>query len=222
MKRDLAIYDMDKTITRRPTYTPFLLHAAVKRAPWRLLLLPFVGLSVLAYLLRAIDRAKLKEINHRLLIGSAVREQQLLPVVRSFAEKTLADNLRPGARQAIERDRAEGRMLVMATASYRFYAKAIGDALGFDHVIGTGTKGGLDDMIHASIEGYNCYGAAKLTMIEDWLKDAGLDREHVRFYSDHNSDAFAFEWADEPVAVNPDDDLRRIAAVRGYAVEDWG
>ncbi len=24
----LAIYDMDKTVTRRPTYTPFLIHAA--------------------------------------------------------------------------------------------------------------------------------------------------------------------------------------------------
>ena len=37
---DLAIYDMDRTVTRRATYTPFLLHCAVRRAPWRLLLLP--------------------------------------------------------------------------------------------------------------------------------------------------------------------------------------
>ena len=35
---DLAIYDMDRTVTRRATYTPFLLHCAVRRAPWRLLL----------------------------------------------------------------------------------------------------------------------------------------------------------------------------------------
>ena len=37
---DLAIYDLDRTVTRRATYTPFLLHCAVRRAPWRLLLLP--------------------------------------------------------------------------------------------------------------------------------------------------------------------------------------
>ena len=37
---DLAIYDMDRTVTKRPTYTPFLLHCAIRRAPWRLLLLP--------------------------------------------------------------------------------------------------------------------------------------------------------------------------------------
>ena len=28
---DLAIYDMDRTVTRRATYTPFLIHCAVRR-----------------------------------------------------------------------------------------------------------------------------------------------------------------------------------------------
>ena len=66
---DLAVYDLDRTITRHATYTPFLLHCAVRRAPWRLLLLPLVIVSMLLYLLRAIDRGKLKEINHALLLG---------------------------------------------------------------------------------------------------------------------------------------------------------
>ncbi|HLL31270.1 MAG TPA: HAD-IB family hydrolase, partial [Allosphingosinicella sp.] len=35
MKARLAIYDMDRTITRRATYTPFLIHAATRLAPWR-------------------------------------------------------------------------------------------------------------------------------------------------------------------------------------------
>jgi NAD(P)-dependent dehydrogenase (short-subunit alcohol dehydrogenase family) len=66
---DLAIYDMDRTVTKRPTYTRFLLHCAMRRAPWRLLFLPLALLSMTAYGLRIIDRARLKEINHQLLIG---------------------------------------------------------------------------------------------------------------------------------------------------------
>jgi hypothetical protein len=46
---DFAIYDMDRTVTRRATYTPFLMHCALRRAPWRLLLLPFVIASMIAY-----------------------------------------------------------------------------------------------------------------------------------------------------------------------------
>jgi Rrf2 family protein len=49
MITDFAIYDMDRTVTRRATYTPFLIHCALRRAPWRLLLLPFVIVSMLAY-----------------------------------------------------------------------------------------------------------------------------------------------------------------------------
>jgi HAD superfamily hydrolase (TIGR01490 family) len=221
---DLAIYDMDRTVTRRATYTPFLLHCALRRAPWRLLFLPLVLLSMTAYGLRIIDRARLKEINHRLLIGHRVHPRELKPLIESFADKQVATNVRPGARAAIARDKADGRRLVLATASYRLYADAIAERLGFDDVIGTGSIIGLDDRVHARIAGENCYGPAKLRMIADWVEASGLKgaRGHVRFYSDHVSDRPAFEWSDEPVAVNPHGKLRRLAEARGWAVEDWG
>lgn len=221
---DLAIYDMDRTVTRHATYTPFLLHCAIRRAPWRLLFLPLVLLSMLAYVARLIDRARLKEINHRLLLGARIHPRDLQPLVDSFADGQLAGNVRPGARRAIARDKSEGRRLVLATASYRLYADAIARRLGFDDVIGTGSIIGLDERVHAKIVGENCYGPAKLRMIADWVDKSGLKdaHGHVRFYSDHVSDQPAFEWADEPVAVNPHAKLRRLAEQRGWAIEDWG
>ena len=221
---DLAIYDMDRTVTRRATYTPFLLHCALRRAPWRLLFLPLVAGSMLAYVARLIDRATLKEINHRLLLGRTIHPRELEPLVESFADEQVATNIRPGARAAIARDHAEGRRLVLATASYRLYADAIADRLGFDDVIGTGSITGLDERVHARIAGENCYGPAKLRMIADWVDASGLKgtHGHVRFYSDHVSDRPAFEWADEAVAVNPHAKLRRLAEQRGWAIEDWG
>ena len=219
---DFAIYDMDRTVTRRATYTPFLLHCAVRRAPWRLLLMPFVIGSMLAYVLKLIDRGRLKEINHRLLLGDGTHPADMKPLVASFAEATLAGNIRSGARHAIARDKAEGRHVVMATASYRFYAREIAERLGFDECIGTNSILGIDERVHAKIDGQNCYGPAKLMMIEQWLGKSGLGRGHVRFYSDHASDAPVFEWSDEPVAVNPHDRLAKLAASRGWTIEDWG
>ena len=219
---DFAIYDMDRTVTLRATYTPFLIHCAMRRAPWRLLLLPIVIGSMLAYVAKLIDRGRLKEINHRLLLGDLRHPAELGPLIDGFAAATLANNIRPGARDAIARDKAEGRRVVMATASYRFYAREIAARLGFDDCIGTNSILGLDDRVHAKIDGKNCYGPVKLSMIEDWLADHGLERGHVRFYSDHASDAPVFEWSDEPVAVNPHDRLHRLAVTRGWRVEDWG
>lgn len=221
---DLAIYDMDRTVTRHATYTPFLLHCAARRAPWRLIFLPLVVGSMLAYVAKLIDRARLKEINHRLLLGGKIHPRNLAPLVDSFAERQVATNIRPGALRAIARDKSEGRRVVMATASYTLYARAIADRLGFDDVIGTGSIIGLDERVHAKIDGENCYGPAKLRMVADWVERSGLTgtHGHVRFYSDHVSDSPVFEWSDEPVAVNPHDKLRRLATQRGWAIEDWG
>jgi HAD superfamily hydrolase (TIGR01490 family) len=223
MKAAIAIYDMDRTITRRATYTPFLIHAAVRLAPWRLLLFPFVLLAMLAYAARLIDRGRLKEWNHALLIGRGVSPELLEPVVESFAERQLKTNIRPGARAALAADKAAGRRLVMATASYRLYAAEIARRLGFDDVIATESRVDSQGRILARIDGRNCYGIAKLDMIEAWLQREGLEREavHIRFYSDHVSDAPVHHWSDEPVAANAHDRLVRLAEAEGWEVLDW-
>src|SRR3982751_4710633 len=135
---------MDRTVTRGATYTPFLLHCAVRRAPWRLLFVPVVVASMLAYVARLIDRGRLKEINHHLLLGPRIHPSELKPLVEGFADKQVRTNIRPGALQAIARDKAEGRRVVLATASYRLYADAIARRLGFDEGIGTGSIIGLE------------------------------------------------------------------------------
>jgi len=220
----LAIYDMDRTVTRRATYTPFLLHCARRRQPWRLVLTPIAAASMLAYVGRLIDRSRLKEINHSLLLGSLIHPSELRPLVDSFAAETVRGNIRPGARAAIARDKGEGRRLVLATASYRLYAEAIADRLGFDDVVATGTVTNLREEFSARIEGENCYGPAKKRLVDAWLEREGLAGASfpVRFYSDHVSDAPLFEWADEPVAVNPHGRLRQLATARGWRIEDWG
>jgi HAD superfamily hydrolase (TIGR01490 family) len=223
MKAQLAIYDMDRTITRRATYTPFLIHAALTLAPWRLALLPLALLSMLAYALRLIGRGRLKEINYTLLVGRGVAPERLEPAIQSFAEKQLAANILPGARRAIAADRAAGRRLVMATASYRLYAAAVARRLGFDDVVATETSLDANGRVVAKIDGRNCYGLAKKDMIEAWLQKEGLERDavHIRFYSDHVSDHHLHRWADEAVAANAHARLVRLAEAEGWEVVDW-
>ena len=223
MKAALAIYDMDRTITRRATYTPFLIHAAARLAPWRLVLLPFALLSTLAYALKLIDRSRLKEVNYRLLIGGATDPVKLEPVIQSFADRQVAGNIMPGARASIAADRAAGRRIVMATASYRLYAGAIAERLGIRDVIATETRLDAKGRIVARVEGSNCYGDAKLAMIQAWLEREGLTREavHIRFYSDHVSDSVVHHWSDEPVATNAHDRLVKLAHAEGWEVLDW-
>ncbi|MBA3896595.1 MAG: HAD-IB family phosphatase, partial [Sphingomonadaceae bacterium] len=194
----IAIYDMDRTVTRHATYTPFLLHAARTLHPWRLFLAPFVLVTISLYLLKLIDRARLKEWNQALLLGRAIHPARLAPAVDAFAERTVATNVLAGAVARLAADRAEGYRLVLATASYRLYAAKIAERLGFDDVIATNSLAGLDTRVLARIDGENCYGPAKLRMVTAWLHDAGIARAdaYIRFYIDHVSDAPVLDWAD--------------------------
>jgi len=219
----LAIYDMDRTITFRGTYTPFLLHVAMRMAPWRIVFLPFVLLAMLAYVLRVIPRKRLKEINQHLMIGGNVRRSRLAPHIESYAVKVMAGNVRAQALEQIAADKAEGRVLVLATASYRLYVDAIAAHLGFDAVIATDHLVQDLDYVRARIAGENCYDAAKLDMIRDWMRGQGLERSkvHIRAYSDHVSDEPMLAFADEAVASNPHPPLAQLAEQRGWKRVDW-
>jgi len=219
----LAIYDMDRTITFRGTYTPFLMHVALSMAPLRVLFTPFVLLAMLAYVLRLIPRKRLKEINQRLMMGRQVHRERLRPYIESFADKVMQSNVRQGALERMRQDRAEGYRLVMATASYRLYVEAIARHAGFDDVIATDHVGQDMDYVRAKIAGENCYDVAKLTMIREWMARQGIDRAHayIRAYSDHVSDEPMLLFADEAYATNPHAPLAALAQEKGWQRLDW-
>lgn len=219
----LAIYDMDRTITHAPTWTPFLLRSARTHAPWRLLLLPAVAFAMLGYVARLVDRAGLKQTMQRLLLGGSIAPEALDKAASAFADKIVATGVFAGARQRIAADRKEGYRLVMATASYRFYASEIAERLGFDAVIATESTIDQTGRLHARMLGDNVYGPAKLCAIRAWLAEKGICRDEatIRFYSDHVSDAPVLEWADEPFAVNAHGPLRTLARTRGWPIVDW-
>jgi len=218
----IAIYDLDRTITRAPTWTPFLLHAVLRHAPWRLALLPVVLGAAGLKGLGLIHRDRLKQVMHRAALGtlSPARAERL---GAAWLVRFGPAQIRRKARAQSAADRAAGYRIVVATAAYRFYAEAIARDVGADAVIATATALDARGHLLPRIEGGNCYGPAKRAMIESWLAAEGIDRAaaHVRVYSDHVSDVPSFDWADEAIAVNPHAALRRVATARGWPVVDW-
>ena len=93
----VAMYDMDRTITRAGTYSGFLMHVVRRRQQWRMLLTPLVGLAGAAYTLGLIDRSRLKAINLWLLIGPRFRRDEIAPLAESYADRVVARGLHPAA-----------------------------------------------------------------------------------------------------------------------------
>ena len=218
----LAIFDLDETITRRPTFARWLVFWAARRAPWRLPMLALQGVAMLGFVVGLVGRRRLKMLGIGFVMGAGVTRATVAREARAFVAREMRENVLVDARAAIAAERAAGARVVLATASMDFYADAFGAALGLDGVVAT-RSGWQADALSPERAGPNCYADEKLARVQAWLAAAGLARGDVRvhFYSDHISDLPTLEWADEAVVVNPAPPLARIARARGWKVVEW-
>ena len=214
----IALYDLDRTVTRAPTFTPFLISMAASGNPLRLLGVPLWVLAMLGHKAKLYGRKSLKQFGLRLLVGREVRNARLQPRIDAFVARQLAGNIQPGARRQIAADRAIGARLVLVTAAPEIYAEALADALGFDACIATRHLRDAQGNLLALIDGENNYGPVKIARVEAWLAAQGLSRTscHLTAYTDHASDAPILNFADTGVLVG------RYAAPQGsWTQADW-
>ncbi len=218
----VAIYDLDRTVLRTPTFTLFLLWAAWREAPWRLLLLPALVALMFGHALRLYGRDRFKPAAIHLMLGASISAERAEKLAAAFAAWRVPRDVPPGAAVCIARDRAEGYHLLMATAAPEFYAGAIADALGFDAIIASRHRRDIAGNWLPLLDGPNCYGDEKARRVAEWLA-ANLPGkpEHIRAYSDHVSDAPTFALAGEAWLVGRGDKLIRLAAQHGWRTADF-
>lgn len=209
----IAIYDLDRTLTRKPTFTPFLLFAARRLAPWRVLLLPVWIAAMLGYRAGLYSRTALKRFGMHLMTG-APSVERLHDIGKLFAlQRIRQPGLMAQIMQEVESDRAAQSRMVIATAAFELYAHHFAAELQFDAVIATRWDG-------QDIPGGNCYGEAKKARVLEWLEHQGIDHSQaqVRFVSDSFADSPLLEIADEPIFVTDNASKSAKARARGWQV----
>ncbi|MGE3745147.1 MAG: HAD-IB family hydrolase [Sphingomonadaceae bacterium] len=218
----LSIFDLDRTLTRRPTYSLFLLKTAWRHSPWRLCLLPLLAPYATAYFLKLLPRTKMKEAMHRVMLGPQLDGKRLRLFAETFVREVASNGLYPDALQRIQEEVAAGRRVIIATAAPAFYAKPLAKLLGIKDVVASQPTW-KDGWLLPEICGGNCHGPEKQRRVEAFLRHAGIERQHahIRFFSDDVSDLPTFEWADEAIAVNPCSGLASVARQRKWTVLDW-
>ena len=216
--RNIAIYDLDRTVSRRSTFTPFLFFAALRNEPLRLCLAPAWITAMAMYKLGFFSRRALKQFGLRLFLGHRWTRARLEMVSDAFADRVVPNWLSPRALQAIASDRRDGYVLILATAAMEFYAVRIAEQLGFQHVIASRNKPLSAERSACLIDGNNCYGAEKPVRLEALLAQLGWRRSDcfIKFYTDSPSDAPLLDWVDQPILVNAGAVAARRAASRGW------
>jgi HAD superfamily hydrolase (TIGR01490 family) len=217
-----SIFDFDRTLTRRGSWSLFLLFSAKRRAPLRLILTPFLLTAMAAYKLNLFSRKRLKEIMHAAILGRSLSPAAVADLAEAYADHCIKTNILDQAVARIRSEEAEGRTVVIASAAHEFYLIPIARRLGISHVIGTVSQCHEGHLL-PTISGDNCFAQSKLDRIQMDFANRQINRAdcHIRFFSDDITDLPSFLWSDEPIAVNASSGLARHALSQGWRSLDW-
>ena len=139
---------------------------------------------------------------------------------RRFMTETVEPMMTP-AGKALVRERIDaGDLVAIVTSTNSFITGPIARAYGIEHLIAS--EGELVDGRHTGrIVGIPAFREGKITRVADWLAARGArlgDFAESWFYSDSTNDLPLLETVTNPVAVDPDEGLRRIAETRGWPI----
>jgi HAD superfamily hydrolase (TIGR01490 family) len=139
-----------------------------------------------------------------------------------FMQAVIQPAIRAEALTLVRHHQAAGEQVVIVTATNEFVTRPIARLFGVEELIAVELERGPDGWITGEIRGIPSARAGKVLRVEQWLAARGLGWADVEatFYSDSTNDMALLEAVDHPVATNPDDPLRAIAAQRGWRILD--
>jgi HAD superfamily hydrolase (TIGR01490 family) len=145
-----------------------------------------------------------------------MRQDDLIALNAEVLPKLLG-KIRPEARRLLDLHRHAGRNTYIVSAAPVEIVESLAHSLGMTAGIGTRSQV-VDGMYDGELAGPFCYGAGKVTAMEEIARWDGLDLAQCYAYSDSASDLPMLQAVGHPVAVNPDKRLARHARAHGWPV----
>jgi HAD superfamily hydrolase (TIGR01490 family) len=124
------------------------------------------------------------------------------------------------ARDLVDRHRKAGDVCVIITATNSFVTAPIAREFGVEHLIATEPEH-KDGEFTGRVAGVPSFREGKVTRLESWMGQRGWSWnvfDDTTFYSDSLNDLPLLAKVKNPVAVNPDDTLRKHAESHGWKV----
>lgn len=121
------------------------------------------------------------------------------------------------AETLLQKHRDSGDTLMIITSTNRFVVEPICNKLGVEHLIATELEQ-KNDQYTGQVSGIPSYKEGKVTRLNQWLEQSGLDMAGSSFYSDSINDLPLLEIVDHPVTVDPCSQLRVVALQRGWDI----
>ncbi len=213
-----ALFDMDRTLVRKETAS---LYVRYQRD---------IGEATLADLAKTLYWVGQYTLG--ILDAEKVAQKALLPL-RGVPEEVLASrcehwfpryvekHVADAGRAAVKKHRQAGDLCAIVTGATRYAAGPLARLLGIEHVVATELELDGAGRFTGRAAPPLCLGEGKVRRAQELADKHGFVLKEATFYTDSVSDVPLLERVAEPVVVNPDPRLKRIAERRRWRIERW-
>ena len=217
---EAAFFDLDRTVIARASlaaYGPvlrkegYLSVPMALRAAWGQVVYRFFGADD-----ESIDRAR----RTALRLAAGWEQDGLRRIARDHLAEVIEPIVYDEALELIDQHREEGRLVVLVSAAPVEIVEPLATHLGIDEFVATTPEVDPEGRYTGEVE-FSAHGEGKAEAMSRLAEDRGLDLGASWAYSDSVSDLPMLEAVGNPVVVNPDRQLRRLAEDRGWPVLEF-
>ena len=217
---EAAFFDVDGTLLEGNVirYYAFLRcreMGPIRRAVWTMGLLARVPFYLIV---DRISRGKLLTQFYRNYKG--VTSQQLRDGAQALFSEELRQKIYPDALSCVEKHRAAGRYIVLVSGSIREIVTPVAKHVGADHLLCVDLEEKNGEFT-GGLRGQVLTGSGKAKALVNYARRHRVRLASSHAYADSLDDFSMLSSVGNPVVVNPDGRLKRIALSRGWNVKRW-
>lgn len=217
--RAAAFFDLDKTILAKSSSLAFAKPLYEGGLIGRQEVLKS-AYAQMVYLTSGADHDQMERMRHYLSeVAAGWDVEQIKAIVAETLDGIVDPIVYHEAIRLIDEHKAAGRDVIIISSSGTEIVEPIGARLGVDKAIGTQMV--VEDGKYTGEILFYAYGPHKAEAMRELAADEGYDLADCYSYSDSITDLPMLEVVGHPFAVNPDDELRRIAQERVWPVLEF-
>jgi HAD superfamily hydrolase (TIGR01490 family) len=209
-----AFFDLDRTLIRRSSALALAGSFAERGLIGRRQLAKAAAWQILFAARGAGAETVRKAAEDGLMLLKDLEVDELRSLVSEAMEPALKPLVYREPLDLVARHRERGERVYIVSAGLQEIVDSLAEELGFD-----GALGSVCEVVDGRYTGRSlraCHGPGKAEAVRELAAAEDVDLARSTAYSDSHTDLPFLEAVGNPVAVNPDRELRRIARDRGW------
>jgi HAD superfamily hydrolase (TIGR01490 family) len=216
-----AFFDLDGTLLDQASARLFISYLRHRGLTWRYLhrryLVPAIA-SLIGFKLGIVDMTR--AIEHAARLATGADSGELWELVDQWFSEMVLPTIRAGGREQLAWHLDQGHVPVICSAASQYSVLPVAEHLGISHTIHTEWLT-ADGTLTGGLRLPVVYGTGKVYWATKWADSHNVDLGNSYFYTDHASDMPLLQAVGRPVAVDPEPQLRQLAAARRWPIVAW-